>query len=166
MGELIFLDVETTGLNQESDKLVELTYGTEGDYVSGRLKTLYFGVTEVPEFIDGLIGFTKRGISGRKSASYQIEKFLVETSGATMVSANPKFDAGFLEANDLYKFHYRTLDIESYAMAKLDLDYVPGMKDIYGILLDRGYNLPEPNHTSLADTECLVVAYQILRDEL
>ena len=151
MRRKIFLDVETTGLDAQKDKLVELSYGE----LFQPIKTLYFGVTEVPDFIDNLIGFTARGISGLKSSDEEIEEFLRITEGQTMVSANPKFDAGFLETNGLYKFGYRTLDIESYAMAILELEDVPGMKDLFEYYEAKGIEISRPDHTSAGDVKAM-----------
>lgn len=158
-----FLDIETTGLDPAKDKIVELTYAHESKPGKIHSRTLYFGVTEVPDFINKLIGFDERGIAGKRSSDADIYEFLALTERRTMVSANPKFDAGFLEANDLFRFKYRTLDIESYCMAKLNLDFVPGMSDIYDILTTRGYSLTKPEHTSESDVRCLAEAYFILR---
>lgn len=158
--KLFFVDVETTGLNPAEDLLVELSYAPE----HGEIKTLYFGVVTVPQFIDDLTKFTERGVAKERPASQdELDEFLLETAGQTMVSANPKFDAGFLEANGLYNFGYRTLDIESYAMKAMRLDYVPGMADIHRELTGRGFVLPEPDHSSAGDVRSLMAAYQILK---
>jgi hypothetical protein len=158
--ELFFLDVETTGLNPSEDLLVELSYAPE----YGEIKTLYFGVISVPPFIDELTKFTERGVAKMHPAKKEeLDEFLEVTAGQTMVSANPKFDAGFLEANKLYNFGYRALDIESYAMKAMRLDYVPGMADIHRELTERGFVLPEPDHSSAGDVRSLMAAYQILK---
>lgn len=158
MRELIFVDTETTGLDSEKDELVELTWARR----TGEPKTLWFGVTEVPEFIDNLIGFTKRGISGRISTWAEIQEFLAAADGATMVAANPAFDMGFIKAKGLWQFHYRMLDIESYAMARLDLTEVPGLKTVFDILKGDGADLTEPDHTSRNDVLAMREAFLIL----
>lgn len=156
--KLVYIDTETTGLDPFKDEIVELSYAVE----EGEIHTLYFGVTEVPDFIDQLIGFSERGISGIKSPEEDFERFLAVTEGQTMVGANPAFDRAFLEANGLYKFGYRMLDIESYAMAKLRLDYVPGMKDVFEELRSRGYCITEPMHTSHSDVSATREAHYII----
>lgn len=161
MRELIFVDTETTGLSPEGSHLVELAYAQ----MEGPVNTLYFGVTEVPEFIDELIGFTKRGLSGMRSVSGEINEFLTVTDGATMVAANPAFDKGFLDKNQLFKFHYRMLDIESYAAGKFGSEFVPSMKNIYDELEADGWLLSEPDHTAAGDVTCMREAYKILRDD-
>jgi len=156
--KLIFVDTETTGLDFEQDQLVELSYAT----LHTPVKTLYFGVTEVPSFIDNLIGFTKRGIAGRKSTQGEIDEFLRLSEGQTMVAANPTFDHNFMQKNDLFRFHYRMLDIEAMAFASGDYDEVPGLFAIQQDLKGRGYKIPEPDHTSAKDVEALVATYKAL----
>lgn len=158
MRELIFVDTETTGLNSETDQLVELSYARR----EGPIKTLYFGVEEVPDFIDGFIKFTERGIAGRKSSADEIMEFLSLSEDQTMVAANPHFDRTFMTKVDLYKFHYRTLDVETYAMSVLRLDEMPSMRDVFEILKEEGFTLPEPDHTSAGDVAALREAYNIL----
>lgn len=162
MRELIFVDTETTGLDPEVDELIEVSWATRDSDVS----TIWLGVTEVSEFIDDLIGFTKRGIAGRLSPQPDFEKFLKDSLGQTMVAANPAFDKAFLEAAGLWNFHYRMLDVESYAMAKLP-DYlvpeVPGLKAVFDILVEHGYTFSvEPDHTSRNDVLAMREAFLFL----
>lgn len=161
MRRYIFVDTETTGLDPQECELVELTYGwfSNDDPVT---KTLYFGVEEVPEFVDNMIHFTKRGIAGRMSTPEEIQEFRNFTKDQTMVAANPSFDADFLKANSLFEFHYRMLDLESYAAGLLGFNYMPGMKDIYEYLTANGIDLPQPQHTSESDVLAMMAMYQEL----
>lgn len=161
MREIIFVDTETTGLDAEDAELVELTWARE----EGEPETLYFGLESVPDFIDNFIGFTKRGLSGRLSDHFAIERFLKASMDNTMVAANPAFDKAFIEKAGLWRFHYRMLDVEAYAMAKLNLDEMPGLKDVYKYLKLDGFELMEPDHTSRNDVLALREAYFILRYE-
>lgn len=159
--KLIFVDTETTGLDPVLDNIVELSWAP----ISGGIKTLYFGIEEVEPFIDDLIKFTERGIAGMMSTESDFKEFLDITEGQTMVAANPRFDANFLENNGLFNFGHRMLDIETYAMAKLGLSYVPSMKEIHQLLMDRGFWLPLPNHTSAGDVAAMREMYLILSDD-
>jgi len=155
----VYVDTETTGLNPVEDRLVEVSYALE----DGPIYTLYFGVEEVPEFIDELIGFSKREIAGLVSPDSHIDEFLRVSKDATMISANPPFDMGFLQANDLWRFHYRCLDIEAFAMSSLRLDFVPGMSEINQIINERfDADLPMGNHTSWQDVHALREAHKWL----
>lgn len=155
MRDLIFVDTETTGLDPKNDELVELTWAR----LEGEPETLWFGVEEVPEFIDDLIGFTKRGLAGRQSDAFAVDRFLEASFDSTMVAANPAFDMAFLHEAGLFNFHYRMLDIESYAYGKLPVDDVPGMKTIYDFLTKCGVELTEPDHTSRNDVLALREAF-------
>lgn len=160
MKELVFVDTETTGLDATADKLVELSYAT----LNSDIKTLYFGVREVPDFIDNLTKFYARGVDKQeKVTNGELFEFAMVLGNNTMVAANPAFDKAFLEANGLWNAHYRMLDIESYAMSKLELDQVPSMFQIVQELEKRGYNLTQPDHSSYNDVKALREAYNILR---
>lgn len=161
MRELVFVDTETTGLNPETDLLVELTYAVEDDDPV----TLFFGVKEVPDFIDDLTKFSARKVYDEPAATVEeIKKFMEVMEGNTMVAANPAFDKGFLESEALWNAHYRMLDVQSYAMAKFDLDAVPSMKDIRFILAELGYRgLTEPDHSSRNDVLFMREAFRIMR---
>lgn len=156
--ELIFVDTETGGLDPEQDELVELTWARR----DGEPHTLWFGVEEVPSFIDSMIGFTKRGLKGRTSPYSEVESFLRASEGQTMVAANPAFDKAFIDVAGMWRFHYRMLDVETFAMAKLGLNYVPGVKDVFDILTEQGHNLTEPDHTSRNDVLAMREAFHIL----
>lgn len=162
MRDLIFVDTESTGLADDPEAEVwEVTWARIDD----EPRTLWFGFTEVPEFIDDLTKFTERNCAGKRSEYFEFEEFMRASKNNTMVAANPAHDQHFLKLAGIWNFHYRMLDIESYAMAKLDLYYVPGMKDIYDILSASGHKITEPDHSSRNDVLAMRDAYIILRDE-
>jgi hypothetical protein len=162
MRNLIFVDTESTGFADDPEAdIVELTWATR----DSDPETLYFGIQEVPPLIDDLIGFTKRGIAGRVSDYNSIQRFLEASDGQTMVAANPGHDKWFIQQAGLWRFHYRMLDIESYAMAKLDMAQMPGMKDIFEVL--KGFtNITEPDHTSRNDVLAMREAFLYLESPL
>lgn len=160
MKEFVFVDTETTGLDASSDSLVELSYAT----LDSDIKTLYFGITEVPEFIDNIINFYERGIHLKpRSTLDEAIEFISVLRGNTMVAANPAFDKAFMEEQELFTAHYRMLDIESFAMAKLGLDQVPSMFQIIQELESLGYVLTQPDHSSYNDVKAMRQAFKILR---
>ena len=161
--KFVFVDCETTGLDAKADKLVEVTYAVnEGEPV-----TLFFGVKQVPVFIDDLTKFSERRVFDEPEATEaQKNEFREALRNQTMVAGNPKFDVGFLEENGLYTAHYRTLDVQSYAMAKLNLDFMPSMKQIHDMLAERGYKFTAPDHSSRNDVIFMREAYLVLRYQI
>lgn len=161
MRELVFVDTESTGLADDPEaKLVELTWATR----DSEPETLYFGVTEVPDFINRLIKFDERKIAGLQSDHFAIERFLKASTDNTMVAANPSHDKHFLYEAGIWRFHYRMLDISAYAMAKLNLAQMPGMSDIYRELSDDGWEITQPDHTSRNDVLAMREAFLHLED--
>lgn len=161
MRDLVFVDVETTGLDPETDRLVELSWAVG----ENEPETLWFGVTEVPEFIDNLIGFTKRGIAGRRSDGFAVERFLAASENATMVAANPAFDAGFIKAAGLWRFHYRMLDIQTFAFAKMrEFADIPSMEELHKAITARGINITAPDHTSRNDVLAMREAFTFMEN--
>jgi DNA polymerase III alpha subunit (gram-positive type) len=161
--DFVFVDCETTGLDAKKDKLVEVTYAVN----DGEPVTLFFGVKRVPAFIDDLTKFSERRVYDEPEAT-ELQKFEFKKvlENQTMVSANAKFDVGFLEVAGLYTAHYRTLEVESYAMAKLNLDYVPSMKQVHDLLIERGYKFTEPDHSSRNDVLFMREAFNVLRYQI
>lgn len=161
--DFVFVDCETTGLDAKTDKLVEVTYAVNDN----EPVTLFFGVKRVPAFIDDLTKFSERRVYDEPEAT-ELEKFEFKKilENQTMVAGNPKFDVGFLEENGLYTAHYRTLDVQSYAMAKLNLDFMPSMHEIYTMLTERGYKFTEPDHSSRNDVLFMREAFNVLRYQI
>ncbi|AXG66198.1 exonuclease [Streptomyces phage Annadreamy] len=163
MKKFVFVDTETTGLDSTKDKLVEVTYAVEND----EPLTLFFGVKKVPAFIDDLTKFSARRVYDEPAATEeQLDEFRETLRNQTMVAANPKFDVGFLEANGLYTAHYRTLDVQSYAMAKLNLSFLPSMNEIHFALRARGFSFTEPDHSSRNDVLFMREAFNVLRYQI
>jgi DNA polymerase III epsilon subunit-like protein len=159
----VFTDLETTGLDPDRDRIVELAYGVG---LEGPIETLYFGVQEVPPFIDDLIGFTARDLKNKPSAtSEDIATFLKTCKDRHILAANPAFDYDFLYRNGLWNFKYRKADIESYAMKAFKINYLPSMQDIFEILTVHGYAIPAPNHTAAGDVRAMRVMFEILSEE-
>lgn len=160
MRHFLFVDTETTGLDSRRDKLVELSYALN----DGAIRTLYFGVTKVPPYIETLIKFTERGIAGRKSTQTEISDYLSCANDTTLVAANPTFDSGFMHENGLFVSHYRMIDLSAYAMGVLGLQEMPGQADVVRLLRERGFEVPEPDHTSYNDVAALQACFYHLNN--
>ena len=159
MRNLIFVDTETTGFDDDPDaQMWELSWAPR----EGAVRTLWFGFKEIPAEIDELTGFTKRNCAGKRSDYFEFEEFLRASKDATMVAANPAFDEHFIKLAGLWQFHYRKLDIESYAMAKLNLDEVPSMIGIYRELEPHIGGLIMPDHSSRNDVLAMRECYLFL----
>jgi hypothetical protein len=160
---LVFVDTETTGLH-EAAQAFELAWKREDQDVVSTLilpHTLY-GADPIALKVNR---YREREIQSRWVAGeLDIDRFRVDATDATLVIANPVFDVPYLMALIGFQvWHYRIIDIESYAMPILGHTRPQGMSTIYRELVGLGYQLPEPDHTAGRDVEALEAAFCILR---
>lgn len=167
--KIVFLDTETGGLDPTACSLVEVAWATEQE-PDPRCLVLPHDTTRVEDTAANLNGYYQRGLNDRAkwASGSEIQEFLAHLKGAVLCGAKPSFDAAFMINHFGFSpsttpWHYRMLDIESYAMGKLDLDEPPGLKTIKNILTERGYDVSQPDHTATSDVKTLIAAYKILR---
>ena len=160
---LVFLDTETTGLDPATDQIWEIAYAVDDGQI---FSSVVNHTVTPPEEVAELNGYYDRVTSYRQMESkYRLAKLREALDGATLVGANPSFDAGFLRARwGETPWHYRMLDIESYAMGALGWDSPKGLKDVYASLVRLGFELPAPNHTAAGDVATTQAAYYALRE--
>lgn len=160
MTDLVFLDTETTGLDPSRHEVWELAYAV-GEYGPLFGGVVYHSLRNADPFALKLNGYHERTSLGRYS---DVELSAREAlKGNVLVGANPAFDAAFLRARwGVTPWHYRMLDVESYAMPILGFDRPKGLKDIYLDLTSRGVELPENDHSAAGDVATLREAYYAL----
>jgi DNA polymerase III epsilon subunit-like protein len=154
----VFLDTETTGLDPNYNQIWELAYAVdEGPIYSHFLP--HSPATFHPEALK-VNRYEERYVAPSVGDALAFEagaRFYLE--GATLVAANPAFDAGFLRARwGCTPWKYRLLDVEAYAMAALHLDEPKGLAYIAEQL-----GIPAPDHTAAQDVATLRAAFYTLR---
>lgn len=166
--KLLCLDTETGGLDARLDALVEVAW-VEPSYGDPSSIVLPHSPAQVGEFARKVNGYDERGLAdpwkwdsgpGRRALMSALD-------GATLIGANIGFDVRFLEANGYRGWHYRTLDLEAFALPLVG--YVPnksgeglalpGLADITDWLNCRSWDIPEPDHTALGDVRTTVAVY-------
>ena len=100
--KLAILDTETTGLDPDNCRIVELAVAKvqDGKLLSAHNQLLNPGVP-VPEMITNLTGITTEMVSNKPSFKDVAKKFLEQTEGYTFVAYNAHFDANFVRAEML-----------------------------------------------------------------
>lgn len=170
MTHLVFLDVETTGLDPNIHQVWEIAYALEtGTIHASTVPHTSRGLSGQAAAVNGyfdrttLLGELDEHQCGyRARFEREFQKTLV---GATVVAANPAFDTAMLRARygaDLW--HYRLIDIETYAMPWLGLERPPSLQTIVHELNEVGASIPEPTHTAKGDVAALRAAFKYLRD--
>jgi hypothetical protein len=163
----VFLDSETTGLDPDRHAVWEVAWtGSEGPVITSALAHNVAGADPAALCMNG---YYERFAGHRFDVvrSLQLEELLrQELTGATLVAANPAFDAAFLRARwGSAPWKYRMLDIEAYAMGALGWQEPRGLRDIRVELVDRfGLDIPVPDHSAAGDVATLRGCFFALRD--
>jgi DNA polymerase III epsilon subunit-like protein len=165
VNDLVFLDTETTGLDDAKHEVWEIAWVVNDDpHVQERilvhsLKTANMESLEMNHYLE-------KHPEGARSQGPMVDlevRSVIE--GNTLVCANPPFDRGFLKRRwGIEPWHYRSIDLETMALGILEHDRPKGLKDVSDELRGLGYNIGEPSHGAWVDVVVLRESYRALRD--
>ena len=156
----IFLDTETTGLDSRFHAVWEIAYAVNDGPILDSIvpHTLENAVEQALE----INGYHER-INSRGDVDDEVAfelQFIKELEGNIIVAANPAFDSKMLKARfGRELWHYRMIDLETYAMPALDLDEPRGLAFIAEQL-----GVKAPDHTAAADVFTLRECFYKLQD--
>lgn len=161
---LVYFDFETTGLGPATQAFELAWLPDDLDPHYTRSLILKHDLRGAEPIALEINGYWNRGISQRTPCDERdLDMFRRETAGATMVAANPRFDAErSMKLLGYEPWHYRMIDIESYAMPIFGWPRPKGLKDIREALVQRGLDIPAPDHTGKADVICLRTCFRAL----
>lgn len=161
---LVFLDTETTGLDPFIHDIWEVAFAVDdgpiADYILVHsLKTADPAALELNDYWG-------RFPQGARSSGPWVDQHLRKVfEGATIVGANPAFDAMFLQHRwRAQPWHYRLLDISSMSVAVFGFrgdGKPPGLVDVANECR-RFAEVPEPDHTAAGDVATLRACYRVL----
>jgi DNA polymerase-3 subunit epsilon len=158
---LVFLDIETTGLDPERHEPWEMAYAVDDGPILSAVVPHTLSHPD-PKAL-ALNGYLDRYDVPTGPAFEDLLR--VRLDGATLVGANPAFDAAFLRTRWGYgPWHHRLWDVEAYAAGVLVLDKVPGLATIATMLRDLGREIPEPDHSAAGDVATLRACFRALQD--
>lgn len=159
---LVFLDIETTGLDPSRHEVWEIAYAVDDGPV--RSSFVAHGAAGADPVALRLNGYLQR-FRGEPLLGLTFESELREVlKGATVVGANPAFDTGFLrERWGDTPWHHRLWDVEAYAAGVLGLDKLLGNAGVADTLRERGFTIPQPDHTAAADVEATRASFYALK---
>ncbi|OLL52885.1 DNA polymerase III subunit epsilon [Bartonella henselae] len=163
MREIIF-DTETTGLDKEKDRIIEIGCVEMVDrYLTGRRFHVYLNPQGViiPDEVVAVHGLTNERLKNEKSFSDIADEFLEFINGATMIAHNASFDIGFLNA-ELARANKPLISVDNIldtlAMARRKFPMAPNSLDVlckrFGI--DNSHRV---FHGALLDAEILADIY-------
>jgi len=161
----VFLDLETTGLDPAKHQAWEAAYavGLDGPVQHGLLPHDAANADPAAMHLNNYLVRMEQANQDLKTALKFEGAFKTALQGATLVGANPAFDAAFLKARwGDTPWHYRLLDVESYAMPLLGYDKPQGLKVICEELTACGYEIYQPDHSARADVLCVRDCFKAL----
>ena len=99
---LVALDLETTGLNSASDRIIDVgAVKFRGDEQIGVFHSLVNPRVRLPEFIVSLTGITQRDVDGAPDWNAVRDDLRDFIGGARLVGHNVEFDVGFLRSHGI-----------------------------------------------------------------
>lgn len=166
MNDLIFLDTETTGLDESQHEIWEIAWAINNDVPVERRILVHSLKTADLDSLE-MNGYLEQYPNGARSEGPMVDlKIRHLLKDATIVCSNPTFDRMFMKKRWGYEpYHYRSVDLESMALLHFDWDRPKGLKDISDTLRTLGYNIAEPNHSAWIDVVVLRESYYALREE-
>ncbi|WP_455476091.1 DNA polymerase III subunit epsilon [Bartonella sp. B17] len=163
MREIIF-DTETTGLDKDKDRVIEIGCVEMVDrYLTGERFHVYLNPQGViiPDEVVAIHGLTNERLKNEKSFGDIVDAFLEFINGATMIAHNASFDIGFLNA-ELKRVNKPLISVDNVldtlAMARRKFPTGPNSLDVlckrFGI--DNSHRVL---HGALLDAEILADVY-------
>lgn len=167
MTVLCYVDTETTGLDSRIHQPYEVSWWLEDSE-----KPETWNLPHSLDHADGgalrIGGYFDRGFApfgGENERRTIAARLTSRLHGVTLVGSNPSFDAGMLRRFiGCEPWHHRLIDVSQGAMWVLGLDRPPGLAGAMEILVGRGYDIPEPDHTAEGDVRTTRAVYEALRD--
>lgn len=166
MNDLVFLDTETTGLLPGRHQIWEIAYAIgDGHVLHGFLTHDYSTADPAALVINGYLDRCPPQIDVLGAVRFE-GTLKAALNGATIVGANPAFDTAMLYARwGEQPWHYRMIDIESFAMPILGYDRPKGLAGVSEDLRCLGYEIYQADHTARADVLSLRDCWNALQQE-
>lgn len=161
---LVFVDLETTGLDYDDSQVWEAAYAVDDDDV--QVSLLNHTLDNADPVALGINEYSTRikdwdaGYLGKRERQDWENSFQQALSGNTLVAANPHFDATMLHRRWNYEpWKYRMIDLEAYAMPYLGLTEPKGLAFIAEKL-----GVEAPDHSAYQDVVTLRACYRRLQE--
>ena len=115
MQSIVAIDIETTGLSEERDAIIEIgAVKFKGHRVEAEWSTLVNPNRHIPEFVSGLTGINDVEVRNAPHFQEVAEKLEAFVGNTPVVGHNVRFDLGFLQRAGL--FHYNEV-VDTYELA-------------------------------------------------
>lgn len=164
MSVLCFVDTETTGLDPRIHQPYEVCWWRE-DKDAPRTVDLPHSLLYADQQALGIGGYYDRLKRPFEDSDERHATGLMKAlRGVTLVGSNPAFDAAMLtRVIGTPVWHHRMIDVAQAAMWVFDWPRPKGLADVAMVCRDRGFTIPEPDHTAEGDVRTTRAVYEALR---
>ena len=158
MQSIVAIDIETTGLSEERDAIIEIgAVKFKGHRVEEEWSTLLNPNRHIPEFVSGLTGITDAEVRNAprfQEVAVELEAFV---GNAPVVGHNVRFDLGFLQRAGLFQYNevVDTYELASVLMPTASRYNLGALGKQLGILLPA-------THRALDDAKVTMAAFNRL----
>src|SRR5215212_1663458 len=106
MQSIVAIDIETTGLSEERDAIIEIgAVKFKGHRVEDEWSSLINPNKHIPDFISGLTGITDVEVRNAPRFQAVAEELEAFVGDAPVVGHNVRFDLGFLQRAGLFQYN-------------------------------------------------------------
>jgi len=166
MTVLCFIDTETTGLDPRIHQPYEVCIWRED-----KDEPSTYELPHTLEYADQqalrIGGYHDRRFRpSSESPDFHVRQLVKHLNGVTLVGSNPAFDAAMLtRVIGTPVWHHRLINVAEGAMWAFGWDRPKGLADVATACRERGYEIPEPDHTAEGDVRTTRAVYEALRAE-
>lgn len=164
MSVLCFIDCEATGLDPRIHQPWEVCYWREDETEPTTLRLPHTLEHADPQALDIGNYWGRSGavdLRGNIGAAWLVTHAL---RGVTLVGSNPAFDAAMLtRVIGAPVWHHRLINVAEGGMWVFGWDRPKGLADVATACRERGYDIPEPDHTAEGDVRATRAVYEALR---
>ncbi len=159
---LVFFDLETTGLNPDSDEVIEIgAIKVKGDEIIGHFHSFVRPHRNIPSLVTNLTGITYKDVENAPDSSEIRKKFKQFIGSYPLIAHNVSFDRVFLE-----KFMGGRLENEFFDTLELARIFFPDLPSHSLQNLVKTLSLKkEEAHRALSDTMMLYSLFKKISDE-
>lgn len=158
MQSIVAIDIETTGLSEERDAIIEIgAVKFKGRRVEDEWSSLINPNRHIPEFISGLTGISDVEVRNAPRFREVAEKLEAFVGDAPVVGHNVRFDLGFLQRAGLFQYNevIDTYELASVLMPTASRYNLGALGKQLGILLPA-------THRALDDARVTMAAFNRL----
>jgi len=161
MRRIVYIDIESTGLDVDLHQVWEIAYAVGDGEVRSCLIPHTLENADPKALVIGRYSERWNYKTAQAFSAGFLSDLVDALDGSTLAGANPRFDAAFLKkllGREVW--HYRLLDVPTYAMAAINADTPLGLLQTCESL---GTNA-RPDHSAAADVEATRAAHLAAQD--